>query len=500
MTRRLLLLALALAATTAFAAGPPVPEDPEARALDQRLISAASKDSKIMKNLTYLSDVIGPRLTGSSALLKANEWTAEQMRSYGLTNVRLEPWTIPEGWERGTATAKLLEPTLGRAISIASMGWYPGTKGKVQGDVVFIKAETVKDLDAYKGKLKNAIVLMSPPRTVPKLDQLGKSGSPLRAGGPPRDFTRRNITEMMTFRRTLSDFLVKEGAAAIFQDAGKPLGLLVTTGGWGGGRDRASASNRLPTLFVAHHHYELLHRLATRNPAEKTRLELEVTNRFIPGPIKVFNTVGEIKGSEKPDEYVVVGAHLDSWDLAQGTTDNGTGSCLVLETARLLATCGVKPKRTIRFVLFTGEEQGLYGSRMYVDRYKDELARTSAAIVHDTGTGRIRGIGTGARAAHTGILSRELVSLKSLGVTDFTTPSMGGSDHMSFSRVGVPGFMMVQDMSTYTYTHHTQIDSLDAANEANLIQGAQVMSVMAMRVANLNHLLPRVPTAPTRSR
>jgi hypothetical protein len=467
--------------------------------LDRRILAEAKDHSQLLANLTHLSDVIGPRLTGSQALTKANHWAAEKMRSYGLTDVRLEAWSIPEGWERGKAVARVLEPDNGRTIHLASMGWYPGTKGKVRGDVVFLKAQNAKELEAYKGKLKNAVVLLSAPRKLPGLDQLGK---PAASGRPPRPaggaFDRRSFTEMRAFRASLSAFLAKEGAAALFQDAAKPLGLLVTTGGWGGGRDRASASNRLPTLFVAHNDYVMLHRLATRPGPARTRIELEVSNKFIPGPIKVFNTVGEIRGGEKPDEYVVVGAHLDSWDLGQGTTDNGTGSCTVLEAARVLARCGARPKRTIRFVLFTGEEQGLYGSRAYVERHKDELSRTSAALVHDTGTGRVQGVGAGGRPGLAGILERELVSLKQLGVTDFKRPSMGGSDHMSFSRAGAPGLMLVQDMSTYTYTHHTQADTLDAANEPNLIQGAQVLAVTAMRVANLNVLLPR--EAVTRAR
>src|SRR5207249_2508536 len=184
-------------------------------------------------------------MTGSAALMKANEWTAEKMRSYGLTNVRLEPWVLPEGWERGTATARLLEPNPGQSIHIASLGWYPGTKGKIQGPVVVLKAESTKDLEAYKGKLKNAVVLLSPPRQVVKLDQLGKPVE--RSQGrvrPQGGFGKRSMTEMMSFRQSLAAFLVKEGAAAIFQDSAKPLGLLVTTGSWARG-DRASATNRL---------------------------------------------------------------------------------------------------------------------------------------------------------------------------------------------------------------------------------------------------------------
>src|SRR5262249_52330153 len=143
----------------------------------------------------------------------------------------------------------------------------------------------------------------------------------------------------------------------------------------------------------------------------RTRLEIEVTNKMIEGPIVVYNTVGEIKGSEKPDEFVVVGAHLDSWDLAQGTTDNGTGSCVVLEAARILATSGFRPKRTIRFVLFTGEEQGLHGSRKYVEQHKDEMPKTSMCLVHDTGTGKVTGIGLQGREVLKPILESEFVSL-----------------------------------------------------------------------------------------
>jgi acetylornithine deacetylase/succinyl-diaminopimelate desuccinylase-like protein len=170
-------------------------------------------------------------------------------------------------------------------------------------------------------------------------------------------------------------------------DASKPHGLLNMTGSWRG-RDRADSGERLPTLFMAHEHYALLHRLATRPAPARTRVEVEITNQFIPGPITVYNTVGEIPGKDKPNEYVIVGAHLDSWDLAQGTTDNGTGSSIVLETARILKHCGVPPRRTIRFVLFSGEEQGLHGSKAYTTRHKDELPRISMCLVHDTGTGR----------------------------------------------------------------------------------------------------------------
>jgi carboxypeptidase Q len=534
------------AATRAADVAPAGPEAEAALALDKKLIAEAKAGSEVMKNLTYLSDVIGPRLTGSANLKRANEWAAEVMKSYGLSNVHLEPWTIPVGWERGTATARILEPDNGRSLTIAAMAWTPGTNGKVVGDVVALKAENKDDLAKYKGKLKNAIILRGPPAKVRPITDTsyGPFGSPADrpnrngranrdgaaprdpdaprpgtppagdrpaaerngqppaggnrpAGGPPTGDREQFFSRMMAFRRELSEFLRSEGAAVMLMDSQKPQGLLNMTGSWRG-NERADAADPMTTVFITNDHYALLWRLATRSPEARTRVEIEVTNKFVPGPITVYNTVGEIRGSEKPDEFVVVGAHLDSWDLGQGTTDNGTGSCVVLETARILSKSGVKPKRTIRFVLFTGEEEGLHGSRAYVNAHKDEMARTSLAIVHDTGTGRVVGVGTQRHEALKPIFERELVSLKDLGVKEINTRSLNGSDHQSFDGAGVPGIMFQQDMSEYRFTHHSQSDTLDKAKEPDLVQGAQVMAVMAARFANLDSLLPHHEVRPAR--
>jgi Zn-dependent M28 family amino/carboxypeptidase len=277
---------------------------------------------------------------------------------------------------------------------------------------------------------------------------------------------------------------------ALLGDAGKPFGLLFTMGGWRG-KDRPSAVNRLPVLFVAHNHYAMLHRLAGRPIPARTRLEVEVQNKFVSGPLRVYNTVGEIKGSGKPDEFVVVGAHLDSWDLGQGTTDNGTGSVVVLEAARILAKCGAKPKRTIRFVLFTGEEQGLHGSSAYVEKHKDELARTSVCLVLDFGTGKVIGIQARHRPVLRALLEKELGGLKELGMTDLQAAFIGGSDHAPFENAGVPGLAFQQELAGYRLSLHSQADTLERAREPDLVQGAQVLAVAALRVANLDRLLPR---------
>jgi carboxypeptidase Q len=527
-------LSLVTVASLAWAQAPPEATRAEAVALDQKLLAAAKKDSEIMTNLTYLSDMIGPRLTGSAALERANRWAAERMESYGLSNVHQEAWSIPVGWERGPASGRIVEPDNGRTLTLAAMGWTPGTSGKIEGDVVVLNVRTAKDLASYKGKLKNAIVLRGAPSPVRPITDLtffptGRADRPPEAGTPAdkkpdaekkpdvekkpdtekkpeadkkpepggdtpperRAFPDRgNFAQMTALRREMADFLRSEGAAVMLHDAAKPQGLLTMAGGWRG-NDRASGPEPMAAAFVPHEQYALLYRLATRPAPARTRVEIEISNKLAPGPLVVHNTVGEIRGSDKPDEFVVLGAHLDSWDLGQGTTDNGTGSAVVLEAARMLVKSGIKPRRTIRFVLFTGEEQGLYGSKAYVQQHKDELPRTSMCLVHDTGTGKVTGLGLQRRAAVKPILETELASLKDLGMKDINLRAMNGSDHASFEEAGVPGFAVQQDMSEYRFTHHSQSDTLDKVHEADLVQGAQVMAVTALRVANLPNLLPR---------
>jgi hypothetical protein len=456
-----------------------------------------------VKNLEYMSDVIGGRLTGSKNLEKANNWTAEKMKAYGLENVRLEPWEIPVGWERGRATMRVVEPDNGRELLIAAAGWTPGTKGKVTGPVVILKARNKADLQQYRGKLKNAVILQNPPANVKPVTDL-TYGPP--AWGPKKDEPKKDspkkidpkkIDEPISFLQPgggdfLTEFLKAEGVACVCTDSAKPHGLLVVSGGWPA--DRAAAEARLPRVYMAHEHYALLHRLASRD-GEVTRVEVEIDNKFIPGPVTVYNTVGEVRGGEKPDEFVVLGAHLDSWELASGTTDNATGSCVVLESARVVAALakqGHRPRRTVRFVLFTGEEQGLHGSRQYVSRHKEEMPRHSAALVHDTGTGKVIGIGVHNRRSVLEVLEPQLAGLSQVeGWKGLDLGGIGGTDHLSFFGAGVPGFACRQDMDEYRLTHHTQSDTFDKAKGPNLVQGAQVVSVTVVRIANLPDLLPR---------
>ncbi len=224
-------------------------------------------------------------------------------------------------------------------------------------------------------------------------------------------------------------------------------------------------------------------------------VEVNITNAIGDGPATVYNTIAEIRGSERPDEIVVLGAHLDSWDLGTGTTDNGTGAMVVLEAARALQKSGLRPGRTIRFALFSGEEQGLNGSRAYVDAHRDELPKISAALIHDTGTGRVTSISLMRNYQDRELMDTVVAPLKSLGLLELTERWMTGSDHVPFEEAGVPGFFCLQDPAQYFETHHSQADTFDQAHEADLVEGAQVMAAVAYNLAQLPVLLPRRPVS-----
>jgi len=241
--------------------------------------------------------------------------------------------------------------------------------------------------------------------------------------------------------------------------------------------------------------FRQLWRLADAGSVEA---EVKIETSFSKDPVEVYNTVAEIPGTEKPDEVVIIGAHLDSWDLGTGATDNGTGSMAVLEAARALMKSEVKPKRTIRFILFTGEEQGLNGSKEYVKQHKSELAKISAVLVHDTGSGKTLTIGLMGNYAARETLSyvlNPLARTKEIGLAEPTLREMSGTDHVPFDAEGVPGFWCVQDPVDYDRTHHSQADTIERVRWDDLAEGAQVLAVFAYNVAQLPNLLPRKPAS-----
>src|SRR5882757_5070972 len=306
---------------------------------------------------------------------------------------------------------------------------------------------------------------------------LPRKGDPI----PPSPFAN-----FAAAARERNDFFKQEGVAAILRDSNKPHALLNMTGVGGEKFDIGP----IPNAFITGEGYRMIYRLLQHGPVE---VELDITNTIGDAPADVYNTVAEIRGTEKADEVVILGAHLDSWDLGTGSTDNGTGSSAVLEAARALAKLDLKPKRTIRFVLFSGEEEGLVGSKRYVESHKDDLDKISGVLVHDTGTGKVLTLGL-----HDNYQDREIVDkiLAPLGDLKLLEPTMirtFGTDHASFDDAGVPGFWCVQDGAEYTKTHHSQSDTFDKVWKDDLNQGAQVLAAWAYNTANLPEMLPRRP-------
>ncbi len=455
---------------------------------DAQILSQVREHSELMQNLEYLSDEIGPRLTGSLQLKQANDWTADLFRKYGLTNVHLEPWTIAHSWTRGAASARIIAPTE-HPLTIAAAGWSPSTLGTVRGPVIYVDAKTKEDLDKFRGKLKGAVVIYQEPESLspPPPDNF-RPVRPMQApppwpGQPP---SPSPFAPLIEFGRIRTAFFQQEGVGAVLRDSGKPHALLNMTG-IGGEKFEIGA---VPTAFITGEGYRMIFRILKHAPVQ---LEISMTNTFSDKPVEVYNTVAEIRGSEKPDEVVILGAHLDSWDLGTGSTDNGTGSMAVLEAARALMKSGVQPKRTIRFILFSGEEEGLCGSGKYVEAHKDDLNKISGVLVHDTGTGRVISIGLHDNYQDREIVDQVIAPLHELKMLEPSMLRQDGTDHKSFDDVGVPGFWTIQDPAEYRKTHHSQSDTFDKVWKDDINQGAQVLAAWAFNTAQLPAMLPRRP-------
>jgi hypothetical protein len=331
-------------------------------------------------------------------------------------------------------------------------------------------------MEASRGRLKDAIVLLGEPATdlEPLMMVLPLRIDPKGAQPPPKE-TGPSLAERIAFLRS-------EGARAFLWDSGKPAGLLDM-----GDYDLTLAGSQgLPGAFVIHEQYLLLGHLASTGATVRLRLDGRT------GPaVDCLNTVATIRGSTAPDEVVVLGAHLDSWDLGTGATDNATGAAAVLEAARLLAASGARPHRSIRFVLFSGEEQGLFGSIAYVKKHRDELPRHSAVFILDTGTGRVDGLSLQGRAEVEPVMRRVVEPLVALGVVDTDLRLEWGSDHLPFDEAGVPAFCFEQKQHDYSRNHHSEADTLDKVKPLELQQAAVVAALTAYRTAQLPDLLPR---------
>src|SRR5438067_5368446 len=377
-------------------------------------------------------------------------------------------------------------------VVAASWAWAPGTNGKTaSGPVVRIDASTAESIEANKARAKGAWVMLRPPQFVWNND-----GPPMTAadserqraafrgfvGGGQRldSATRARIMQVNTDRPFL---LRNAGALGILLDAGKEQDLLNMSGS-------PTRVLPLPQVVVAHEEYALFDRLLAAGVTP--RLEANIQNTLnMKDSVPQWNTVAELRGSERPGQVVIVGAHLDSWDLGTGATDNGTGSIATLEAARIIAQSGLKPKRTIRFILFTGEEQGLIGSRKYAEAHAGEADSIQAVIVLDNGAGAITGQALQGRPDLYGLWRAILLPVRRFGADTVTDGFKGGTDHLSFLPYGVPGFNFNQIERGYNHTHHSQSDTYDKAMAADLVQASAAMAVSAYELANLTGMITR---------
>jgi carboxypeptidase Q len=458
------------------------------------ILDQARHRSEVMQNLEYLTDNIGPRLSSSPAMRRANEWTASRFQAYGL-KTQLEPYAFGVLWERGSASLRLTAPFT-REVTAHSWAWTEGTGGKtLAGPVVLTDLSTPESLAVYKDKVRGAWVLPRIPFPIWNPDGPAKTPEDstrleeqikLR-NSPFADTTAPAVAARRQYQIDLPYILKSAGALGTLFDGAKEHGLMTMSGS-------PTRVSPLPNLVISHEDYTLLTRLIGKGVTP--RLDGRVENRLGRSPVQQWNTVAEIRGSGRPGQVVILGAHLDSWDLGTGTTDNGTGSMVVLEAARAIARSGLKPKRTIRFILFSGEEQGLLGSRAYAEAHAAEADSIQAVLVLDNGTGAVTGQALQGRTELAGLWHQLLAPLASLDADSVRDASKSGTDHLSFLPYGVPGFNFDQMSRGYNHTHHSQTDTYDKAVEGDLKQAAAVMAVTAWELANLPELLPRGPKSP----
>jgi carboxypeptidase Q len=527
--RRPLLAAAALAAATALV---PVSAQRGAERIDYDAIYQIKDEgferSKVMDILSWLTDVYGPRLTNSPGFRKAGDWAVREMNGWGLANVRLEPFgPFGRGWSNEKFYALATLPGGSFPIIGYPQAWTPGTNGVVSGEAVHAVIDSRDDMEKFKGTLRGKFVLTQALRDVPALwdspakryteEQLrdleretaaapgGRRGYPgARAGGPG------GRGAALAFAAERTQFFRNEGVLATIT-AGRGDGGTVFVQG-GGSRD-ANAPAGVPSIVIAVEHYgrllRTLQKSTAANPLAVT-IEMEVKNTFHDDPMS-FNVVGELPGTDKADEVVMLGAHFDSWHGGTGATDNAAGSAVMMEAMRILKQSGVRLRRTVRIALWGGEEQGLLGSRAYVANHfanpadmmlKPAHAKVSAYFNVDNGTGAIRGIYLQGNEAVRPIFETWMQPFVNLGMGTLTVRDTRGTDHLAFDAVGLPGFQFIQDPVEYgTRTHHSSMDVYERVQEEDMRKNAVIVAAFVYHTANRDDLLPRKPLpAPTGGR
>jgi carboxypeptidase Q len=483
-------------------------------------------DSKVMETASDLMDRIGPRLTGSPQMKAANEWTKDQLSQWGLSNAHLEAWgPFGRGWWYQKSSVRMTAPDHAQLTALPK-AWTPGTNGVVKARVARLNPKTKDDLPSFKGRFAGKIVLYGEPAKmephvkpdIERFDEkkLAEEFQYEMPGGPPR-YNREEARKRAELRRAADKFLEEEKALAVIEAGRGDLGVFNVQGGgeWRVSKPKPS----LPSLAMEPEHFGRIARLLDANT--DVELELDVEARFVDEDQMQWNTIAELPGTDKKDEVVMLGAHLDSWHGGTGATDNGAGTVAVMEAMRILKAVGAKPRRTIRVALWSGEEQGVYGSRAYVDQHfasrppltkeeadrpwylqkekwpitvKPEFAKLAAYFNLDNGSGKIRGIYCEDNAGVVPIFEAWLAPFRDLGATTVTLNRTGGTDHESFDKVGLPGFQFVQDELDYSSrTHHTNMDLYERLQKNDLMQASVILAAFAYNAAMRDAVLPRKP-------
>jgi hypothetical protein len=487
---------------------------------------------QVMDIMSSITDELGPRLTGSPNMKKANEWTRDEFTRWGLANAHLEPWgPFGRGWAYQFCEVRMTSPDYMQFLALPE-AWTPGTNGPLRGQVTQVTASTAADLEKYKGKLAGKIVLFGEARMPEPSDKplfrrdddadLARVAAYEPSGRPnrrPPEFYKR-----YQFQADVIKFFTDEHVAAVLDITRQPGddGEIQLQAG---GPFEEGKTVPFPRVTLAVEHFGRMSRLlAKKTPVE---VELNVETKFYDDDRMSYNTLAEIPGVDPQlkDQVVMLGGHLDSWHASEGATDNGAGAAVAMEAVRLLKKLGVQPRRTIRVALWSGEEQGLLGSRGYVREHfgwrqesteprdqilplwqrplngplqlKPEQKSISAYFNLDNGPGKIRGIYLQENAQVRPIFEQWMEPFRDLGMTTITMRNTGSTDHISFDVVDIPAFQFLQDAMDYgSTTHHSNVDSYEHIRPGDLKQAAVIMAAFVYNAAMCDDMLPRKPIRP----
>jgi hypothetical protein len=509
-----------------------------------RIKTEAFDNSRVMDTLAYLTDVYGPRLTASTEFREAADWVLKRLESYGVENVRLEKWgPFGRSWSLKQYALEMIEPRYA-LVDSAPLAWSDSTRAPVSGEIILapfangrptqdpakLEIETNRYINEWTGKLRGKIVLFAPfrevrPATDPlfarysdkQLSDLALAPTPVARRADLDDFrfpddpdeARRfnqslpaSVREQFAKQRERiavkrAKFYRDEGALALINTSETSRDGLVFA--QGAGSYDAKDALALPTFVVSREQYNRMARLLNKKIPVKVRASLQAD--ISSANQDSYNVVGEIPGGAKKDELIMIGAHLDSWHSGTGATDNGAGSAVMVEVMRVLKALDLKMDRTVRIALWSGEEQGLLGSRAYVKEHFADPLTMKLADAHgklsgyfniDNGSGKIRGVYLQGNDAMRPVFEQWLAPFRDLGVTTISIRSTFGTDHLSFDEVGLPGFQFIQDPLEYeTVTHHSNMDTLDHIQGADLMQVASIVTTVVYSAANRPEMLPR---------